>query len=94
MLFCLYESHFTHRIEVIPIKAFLETFLICIVLCVLAAVFLLPLLTKSFWAALLAAALLLAVLITAFLHQESKIEALEEKLTQLQKEDRSSPEED
>lgn len=77
----------------VSIKSFLQTFLICIVLCLLASVFFLPLLAQSFWASLLAAALLLAVLITAFLHLESKIEALEEQLAQLQKEDRSSPEE-
>lgn len=74
-------------------KQFLEVFLICLVVCFVTLFFLGGLLLSNIWAIMVFIAFLMAISITAFMHHEDRIEALEKKLAQLQGGNDPPPEE-
>jgi len=65
------------------LKEFMGTFFACIVICGIAAVFLLGLFPENIWAFIIFFAFILAVFITVFMKQESRIENLEKKVEEL-----------
>lgn len=71
-------------------KDFLTTWLMTMIGCTIATVFLLGWLTSSIWSLLITVSFLLAVLITIFMRQETRIEKLEQEIRSLKSE--SEPE--
>lgn len=72
-------------------KSFLGTFAISLILCYIFLFFGGVLIFENFWAILVFVALIIAILITAFVHQETKIEELEARIKIL--ESQSEPKE-
>lgn len=65
-------------------KKFLGIFAMSIIFCYVFLFFGGAFIFESFWAALALAAFIIAVLITLFMHQEIKIEDLEERIKNLE----------
>lgn len=72
-------------------KSFLGTFAISLILCYIFLFFGGVLIFENFWAILVFVAFIIAILITAFVHQETKIEELEIRIKTL--ESQSEPKE-
>ena len=72
-------------------KNFLGTFVLCLILCYIFLFFGGILIFENFGAILVFVALIITILITVFIHQETKIEELEERIKIL--ESQSEPKE-
>ncbi len=70
-------------------KDFLVTFVISLILCYIFLFFGGVLIFENFWAILIFVAFIISILITAFMHQETKIEELEARIRTL--ESKNSP---
>ncbi len=66
--------------EVLELKEFISTFILCLIVCWVATFFFVGLIINNIWAIVIIVAFLLAVLITAFMNQQSRIEELERKM--------------
>lgn len=75
-------------------KNFLSTFFICLVLCAVLTFFFAGIFIGNIWRIMVLVAFLLSLLITAFMHQDTRIEALEKKIEQLQNGGELRPEDD
>ncbi len=67
-------------------KSFLGTFVISLILCYIILFFGGYLIFENIWAILVLVAFIIAILITAFAHQETKIEELEARIKILESE--------
>lgn len=67
-------------------KGFLETFMVCLILCAVVTFFGAGLLLSNIWADVVVVALLLAISVTAYMNQDARIDQLEKMVEQLQKE--------
>jgi uncharacterized membrane protein YciS (DUF1049 family) len=65
-------------------KNFLGTFVICLILCYIFLLFGGAFIFENLWAILIFVAFIVAILITAFVHQETKIEELEKRIKTLE----------
>lgn len=72
-------------------KDFLATFIVCMISCYIFLFFGGALILENIWIIPIFAALFLAILIKAFIHQETKLEELEERIKSM--ESRGGPEE-
>lgn len=68
-------------------EGFWKNFVICFILCTLAFFFLGHIIFGSFWLLMAFFALLLALSITSYFNQETKMEELEKRVAQLEKND-------
>lgn len=75
-------------------KSFLSTFIACLILCVVLMFFFAGFFIGSIWRTVVLIAFLLSLLVTAFMHQDARIEALEKKIAQLQNGDEPRREDD
>lgn len=67
-------------------KGFLETFVVCLILCAAVTFLGAGLLLSNIWADVAVVALLLAISVTAYMNQDARIDQLEKTVEQLQKE--------
>lgn len=75
--------YFDRKKGVTQLKEFIGIFFTCLVICYIAAFFFAGLILNSFWSILILIAFVLSLFITIFIKQESRIEALEEKVKKL-----------
>lgn len=67
-------------------KGFLETFMVCLILCAVVTFLGAGLLLSNIWADVFVVALLLAISVTVHMNQETRIDQLEETVKQLKNE--------
>lgn len=65
-------------------KKFIGTFAICLILCYVFLLFGGALIFENVWAGLVLVVLMISIIITAFMHQETKIEELEARIKTLE----------